>query len=141
MTKKTGFDRFLDKKMGSPVFRQDYEAARAEIDATDALSRALDGARSRGSLSKAELARRVNVKPEIVRRLLTDEGGNPTVGTVLKITNALGYHLELVPNAGRRATRQPEAARRTGSPTATPIPASGLGTPPRAAARGRSRAR
>jgi hypothetical protein len=36
---KTGFDRFLREKLRDPAFRDEYEAARAEIAATDALAR------------------------------------------------------------------------------------------------------
>ncbi len=141
MGTKTGFDKFLDEKLRDSDFRADYEVARAEIDATDALIRALDSARAGRGLSKAELARRVAVKPEIVRRLLTDASGNPTVSTVLKVATALDYHLELVPNEGRRAARAPEAARQTRSANGGRNAAPATGTRPRAAARGRSRVR
>lgn len=138
---KTGFDRFLEEKLGDSAFREQFEIARAEIAATDMLIRALERAREGRGLSKAELARRMSVKPEIVRRLLTDTGGNPTLDTVLKVAAALDCHLELVPNQGRRAAPVSEAARRARSLTATPNAARATGTRPRAAARGRSRAR
>ena len=138
---KTGFDKFVDQKLKDPAFRAEYEKARAEIAATDAVIRALESARARGGLSKAELARRMEVKPEIVRRLLTDEGGNPTIATVLKVATTLGYHLELVPNGRRRAAPRPEAARRVPAPTAARSAEHATGTPRRAAARARSRAR
>ena len=138
---KTGFDKFLDEKLRDPAFREEYGAARSEIDATDALIRALEGARATRGLSKAELSRRMDVKPEIVRRLLTTAGGNPTVGTVLKVATALDYHLELVPNRGRRAASRPEAARQARAATATPTAAPATGTRPRAAVHARSRVR
>jgi DNA-binding phage protein len=141
MATRTGFDKFLDEKLRDPAFREDFEAARAEIAATDGLIRALEGARAGRGVSKAELARRLSVKPEIIRRLLTDAGGNPTVGTVLKVASALDYHLELVPNRGRRATMASEAARRTRPSSAARNVARATGTLRRAAARGRSRAR
>lgn len=53
-------------------------------------------------LTKADLARRIDAKPEIVRRLLTEAGSNPTMTTVLKVAAAVGCHLELVPNSSRR---------------------------------------
>ncbi len=99
-TRKTGFDKFLDEKQRDPAFRAAYEAARAEIASTDALIRALDDARVNSGLSKSELARRMDVAPEVVRRLLTAKGANPTVDTVLKVAAALGYHLEFVPEIG-----------------------------------------
>jgi DNA-binding phage protein len=138
---KTGFDRFLDEKLRDPSFREQFEVARIEIAATDALVRALERAREDRGISKAELARRMSVKPEIVRRLLTDAGGNPTVGTVLKVATALDCHLELVPNRGRRAAPVSEAARQVRAVTAAPSAARATDTRPRAAARGRSRAR
>jgi DNA-binding phage protein len=141
MTSKTGFDKFLDEKLRDTAFRAEYEVARAEVTATDALIRALEGARAGRGISKAELARRIAVKPEIVRRLLTDAGGNPTVSTVLKVATALDYHLELVPNRGRRTAPVPEAARQARSATAAPNAARVTGTRPRAVARARSRAR
>lgn len=141
MATKTGFDKFLDEKLRDSEFRADYEVARAEIAAADALIRALEGARAGRGISKAELARRISVKPEIVRRLLTDASGNPTVSTVLKVATALDYHLELVPNRGRRAAPIPEIARRARAPTGAPTAARATGTRPRAAARARSRVR
>lgn len=138
---KTGFDKFLDQKLTDPAFRTEYEKARAEITATDAVIRALEVARARTRLSKAELARRMDVKPEIVRRLLTDEGGNPTIATVLKVATTLGYHLELVPNDRRRSAPPREAARRVAASTAARSGEHATGTTRRAAARARSRAR
>jgi DNA-binding phage protein len=114
MTTKTGFDRFLDEKLRDPSFRKDYEAARAEIDATDTLIRALEGARAGQGLTKAELARRISVKPEIVRRLLTDKDGNPTIDTVLKLVTALDFHIELVPNRARNTPSITPPSRRLG---------------------------
>jgi DNA-binding phage protein len=141
MATRTGFDRFLDQKLRDAGFRAEYAAARAEIAATDALIRALEGARAGRGISKADLARRIAVKPEIVRRLLTDVGGNPTVSTVMKVVTALDYHLELVPNHGRRAAPMPEAARQTRETTEAPSAARAAGSRPRGAARGRSRVR
>jgi len=138
---KTGFDKFLDEKLRDPAFRAGYDKARAEITATDAVIRALESARARSGFSKAELSRRMGVKPEIIRRLLTDEGGNPTVATVLRVATTLGYHLELVPNNRRRAARPREAARQVAAPTAARSGESATGTPRRAGARARSRAR
>ena len=113
---KTGFDQYFYERMKDPTFAAEYTKARAEIDAIDGLIRALDRARELSGLTKAELARRIDAKPEIVRRLLTDAGGNPTMSTVLKIASALGCHLELVPNSGRRVVQRSAAARsrRTG---------------------------
>lgn len=141
MAPKTGFDRFLEEKLRDPRFRQDYELASAEIDATDALIRALDGARTGLGISKSELARRMAVKPEIVRRLLTDLGANPTLRTVLQVATALDHHLELVPNRGSRHAPGTRAARRASVANAARSAARAPGTRRRAAGRERSRER
>lgn len=107
--RKTAFDKYFDQRMKDPAFASAYTEARAVIDSTDSLIRALDEARLLVGVSKAELARRIEARPEIVRRLFTAEDANPTLSTVLKLADALGFHLELVPN--RQAARRPERAR------------------------------
>ena len=79
-----------------------------------------DQARERSGLTKADVARRIDAKPEIVRRLLTEAGSNPTMTTVLKVAAAVGCHLELVPNSSRNSTEAGGAQggiRLSGSPS------------------------
>ena len=96
--KKTAFDAYFDRRMAEPEFSGAYTQARAVIDSTDALVRALDEARLLGGMSQAELARLIEARPEVVRRLFTGPTSNPTLETVLRLASALGFHLELVPN-------------------------------------------
>jgi ribosome-binding protein aMBF1 (putative translation factor) len=111
-TAKTGFDRFFEQQMKNRKFAAAYRSARAEIDATDKLIRAIDAARVLKGISKADLARKIEAKPEILRRLFTTDEANPTMQTVLKLAVALGYHLELVPDGtGRRSAPRAVAAR------------------------------
>ena len=117
MTKaKTGFDEFLEQQLQDKKFAAQYRSARAEIDAVDKLIIALDSARVLRGISKAELARKIQTRPELIRRLLTAKNSNPTMETVLKLATALGYHLELIPNvpprAGKRSATRAVAARR-----------------------------
>ncbi len=95
--RKTAFDRYLDERLKDDEFAREYAGARAEIDAIDQIMRLLDKARRELNLSKADLARRIGAKPEIVRRLLTAEEPNPTIATVVKIAAALNLRLDLVP--------------------------------------------
>lgn len=106
--KKTAFDKYFDRRMKHPAFASAYSEARAVIDSTDALMRALDRARLSVGVTKADLARQIAARPEMVRRLFTADEANPTLATVLKLADALGFHLELVPNrptAGRDEAR------------------------------------
>jgi ribosome-binding protein aMBF1 (putative translation factor) len=105
--RKTGFDKFFDEQMASPSFAKEYGEARAEIDAIDRIVRALDLARDKSGMSKADLARAISAKPEIVRRLFTTSTPNPTLSTVVRLARALGYDLTLVP--ATRARRRKAA--------------------------------
>ena len=87
--KKTAFDSYFDQRMAEPEFADVYREARVVIDSTDALVRALDEARLLGGMSKAELARHIEARPEVVRRLFTAPTSNPTLDTVLKLASAL----------------------------------------------------
>ena len=108
-TRITGFDKLFRQQMKRPGFARQYAEARRDIDAVDGLIRCLDEARIQTGISKAELARRISAKPEIVRRLFTAEGANPTLSTVLRLVVALGYRLELV-RAGPSARRRTKSA-------------------------------
>jgi DNA-binding phage protein len=109
MAKKTGFERWAATKMKQPSFAKSYQAARKRITAVDGLVRALDQIREESGISKAELARAIDAKPEILRRLFTKEGANPTLQTVIDIATALGLELRLVPI--RKTAKKSSAAR------------------------------
>ena len=116
MPRKTAFDRYVEKELKKPGTRAAYDKARAEIDSVDQLVRALDAMRVAAGVSKAELARSISAKPEIVRRLFTSRASNPTLATFAKLASALGQRVELVPVtskpaaglASRKRTRVPE---------------------------------
>ena len=95
----TTFDRELDEQLKNPEFAREFQAARAHIaavdKATNAFLLALDKARIKRGLSKAELARRIGAEPAVMRRLLSAEGQNPTLTTLLKIASALHMGMEL----------------------------------------------
>jgi ribosome-binding protein aMBF1 (putative translation factor) len=110
-TKKTGFDKFLDEQMKSPSFAKSYAEARAEVNAIDEMVRALDAAREKSGLSKADLAEAIEARPEVVRRLFTQKNPNPTLSTLIRLAAALGYRVELVRDARQgRARRRVHAA-------------------------------
>ena len=99
--RKTAFDRDFERDMRRPEFRAAYKRARARIDAIDAIVHDIDNARERQNLTKAELARRMGVKPEAVRRLLTTSEPNPTVGTLVAAADAVGLRIQAV-SRGRK---------------------------------------
>lgn len=95
--RKTGFDRYVDKRMGEPAFAEAYAHARARIDAIDEVVRSLDAAREELGISKAELARRIGVRPESMRRLFSAPSPNPTLDTVVALAQALRLRVRVEP--------------------------------------------
>ncbi len=110
-TPKTGFDRYFDDQMDDPKIRDAYAVARAEIDSTDQLMRTLDELRQSMGLSKAAMARKAGMLPPMVRKLLTpSRRSNPTLLTVLRLINAVGYRIELV----KQSEAPPKRTSKTG---------------------------
>jgi ribosome-binding protein aMBF1 (putative translation factor) len=102
---KTGFDKYFATQMKDAEFKREYERARREIDSVDAVVRALDARREEAGLTKADLARRVGMSPEVVRRLFTARNPNPTLDTVVRLAVALDCNLGLEPRVGRRTRK------------------------------------
>ncbi|MGH7269821.1 MAG: helix-turn-helix domain-containing protein [Polyangiaceae bacterium] len=107
---KTGFDKFLDQQVKSPSFAKSYAEARSEVDAIDVMVRALDVAREKSGLTKADLATSIDARPEVVRRLFTQKNPNPTISTLIRLAAALGYRVELVRDARSRSRRRVRSA-------------------------------
>ncbi|MBK9295766.1 MAG: helix-turn-helix domain-containing protein [Candidatus Microthrix sp.] len=93
-TARTGAERYLEARRADPDYEREYQAARRRIGQIDSFIRMLDERRSNLHLSKAELARRADLRPEMVRRLFSAQGPNPTLATLVALTEAL--ELELV---------------------------------------------
>lgn len=104
-TRRTAFDKYLDTQMKDAEFAREYTQARREIDSVDAFVRALDARRESAGLTKTELALRVGMKPEVIRRLFTSSEPNPTLDTVVRLATALGCRLGLEPQVGRRVRK------------------------------------
>ena len=135
---KTGFDKFFAEQMKSTSFAKSYGEARAEVDAIDRLVRALDTAREQVGLSKADLAEAIEARPEVVRRLFTTKTPNPTLATLVRLAAALGFRVELVPQAG--VTRLAKRSRAEVRSKAERSEVDARGTRRQTAARPRSRA-
>ncbi len=99
---RTGAERYIAEQKRDPEFRDAYEDAARRIRQVDELVRVLDGAREQQGLTKAELARRAGMAPEVVRRLFTAEGPNPTAATLIALADVLDVELVARP-AQRRA--------------------------------------
>ena len=101
-TNKTAFDRYHEKRMKNPEYADTFEREHAYTQAVDRLVNELDEIRNKLGLSKAELARKIDANPSIARRLFSAEQPNPTLSTVVKVLHAMGYELQIVPQASKR---------------------------------------
>lgn len=109
--RKTAFDRYFATRMKDSAFASEYEAARYEIDTVDALVRALDAAREKAGMTKAVLAKRAGMPPEVIRRLFTASAPNPTLDTVVKLLRVLDCSLGLLPRVTPRRDRPSRPGR------------------------------
>ena len=125
MAKGPTFREWTAAKMADPKFAKGYRTARARIDAVDRLIRSLDGYRVDANMSKAELARSIDAKPEIVRRLLTKDGANPTMETFVEIADALGLEVRLVPKEAPETKPKRMAKTDATAATVQPRPSTG----------------
>ena len=101
------FDEFLDDQLVDPSFRAGFERKLAKVKSIAEVLQVIELIRERDNIPKAELARRMERKPEAISRLLRGEGANPTFDTLIDLVDAIGLELDI------RIRRQP--AKRNGS--------------------------
>jgi DNA-binding phage protein len=105
MKPRTGAERYIAERLGEPGFAASYEEARHRINDVDRIVRAIEVQRVVLGLSKAELARRVGVRPEAIRRLLSGHHANPTLSTVVSLAAALELDIVAVPTSREHERR------------------------------------
>lgn len=105
MNKPTAFWEDLARDLEDPEFLREYIAESMRIATIDAIVSALDEARTAAGLSKAELARAIQVEPATIRRLFSSDKTNPTLGTLAEIAAALGLRITLEPLAQDERTQ------------------------------------
>jgi hypothetical protein len=115
---RTGAERYLARRLEDPEYRQAHGLARKRISEIDSVMRAIDSRREELSLTKAELARRAEMKPDAIRRLFSAEQPNPTLGTLVALATVLDLEILARPRQGRVATEGPSGAAGTRRRTA-----------------------
>jgi len=101
------YDRRRAERMEVPAFKAEYERQRRAIAAIDDIVNRLDALRVAHDMSKADVARAIDKNPASVRRLLTAKG-NPELGTVVAIADALDADVIVVPR--KKVSRRSRAA-------------------------------
>lgn len=98
----TAFANVLGEALQTAEARTAYERDVRKLLAFAELLSAIDEVRARQHVSKAELARRVDVRPSVISRLLNGEGKNVQLATIADVLDALDVFLEV------RVRAQPE---------------------------------
>jgi transcriptional regulator with XRE-family HTH domain len=75
--------------------RTAHEREVAKLVAAAGLLRAFDDVRTASQMSKAELARRIGVKPSVISRLLDGTGRNVQLNTIADVADALDLYIEI----------------------------------------------
>lgn len=105
MTRTSAFWDDLARDLEDPEFLREFVVQCVRIATIDEVVNALDDAREAAGLSKAELARAIQVDPATIRRLFASERTNPTLGTLTEVAAALGMRITLEPLADEERSR------------------------------------
>lgn len=104
------FEEFLDDQLTNASFKAGFERKLAKVKSIAEVLHVIESVRAQEKVPKAEVARRMDRKPEAVSRLLRGEGSNPTLDTLVDLVDALGLELDV------RIKRQPAKTKGTYSP-------------------------
>lgn len=104
------FDEFLSDQLTDPSFKAGFERKLAKVKSIAEVLHVIESVRAQENLPKAEVARRMDRRPEAVSRLLRGEGSNPTLDTLVDLADALGLELDI------RIKRQPARPASSYSP-------------------------
>jgi DNA-binding phage protein len=94
---RTQFWIDLEEKLTNPEYLREYIVESIKVRSIDKLMNTLDDARIDAGVSKADLARSINARPEAIRRLFSQDSPNPTLSTVVEVAAALGYEISVQP--------------------------------------------
>ena len=118
MSKHSAFWDDLARDLEDPEFLREYVVESVRIATIDQVVNAIDDAREAAGLSKAELGRAIQKEPATIRRLLSSDHTNPTLGTLAEVAAALGLRItvEPIPDAERDQITGPLLEGRTADP-------------------------
>ena len=97
MTGSSAFWDDLARDLEDPEFLREFVVESMRIATVDNVVNALDDAREAAGLSKAQLARAIQVEPATIRRLFASDKSNPTLGTLAEVAAALGMRITIEP--------------------------------------------
>ncbi len=109
MSQRSAFWDDHEASMADPEYRRHFILESRRIEVIDSVVNELDELREQQGLSKSELARAIERQPAAVRRLLTAQQVNPSLGMIADLAAALGYEVVLRPmsKADRASITEP----------------------------------
>jgi len=118
VSKQSAFWDDLARDLEDPEFLREYIVESMRIATIDEVVNAIDDAREAAGLTKAELARAIRKEPATIRRLLSSDNSNPTLGTLAEVAAVLGLRItvEPIPESERDQITEPLLDGRTADP-------------------------
>lgn len=115
-------------RRAEPSYAIAYERASRRIAMFDDVVRSLDACRIELGMTKAELARRADMPPAVVRRIFSQQHKNPTLISLVAIADALDLKVCVAPSAPvSRLSRSADGAI-PDPPASTPVHSRAYGT-------------
>ena len=109
MSQRSAFLDDHEASLANPQYRRHFILASRRVAVIDAVVNELNELREQQGLSKSQLARAIERQPAAVRRLLTAQQVNPSLGMIADLAAALGYEVVLRPmsKADRTSITEP----------------------------------
>jgi DNA-binding phage protein len=100
------FDDYLAALTAEAGDRAEFERHLARVKASAEVVRSLNAARQKRGIPLAKVAKAMGTKPSAISRLLGGDEVNPTLGTLVDISRALGVRMKIDLSLDRRLTRR-----------------------------------
>lgn len=125
MGPRTAAEKHLERQLSDPSYAAAYERASRRIAMFDDVIRSLEARREDLGVTKAELARRADMPPAVVRRLFSQQHKNPTLTSLAAIADALGLKICVAPGESSPRLSISAAAQKPAASTSPPSRAYG----------------
>jgi len=94
---KSAFWGDHERRLDDPEYARAFAAESVRVATIDSIMNTIAAQVEASGMTKTALARAMGANPAAVRRLLSADGVNPTLGTLAEIAGALGMKVTLEP--------------------------------------------
>ena len=117
---KSAFWLDHERSLEDPEYARAFAAESVRVTTIDSIMNTIAEQAEASGMTKAALARAIGANPAAVRRLLSADGVNPTLGTLAELAGALGMKVTLEPMtaAERKTITKPMTASERTAPRA-----------------------